>query len=94
MKIYNKINQKSFLIYGLGKTGISSLKFLKKQKVKKIICWDDNKSLRRKFNIKDKFIDSIKREINSVDFIVMSPGINFRKSIPSVILANAFLQTC
>ena len=53
MKIYNKINQKSFLIYGLGKTGISSLRFLKKQKVKKIICWDDNKSLRRKFNIKD-----------------------------------------
>ena len=81
MKIYNKINQKSFLIYGLGKTGISSLRFLKKQKVKKIICWDDNKSLRRKFNIKDKFIESIKREINSVDFIVMSPGINFRKCI-------------
>ena len=35
---------KSFAIYGLGLTGKSVIKFLKKNKVKKIFTWDDYKT--------------------------------------------------
>ena len=42
-----KINlkQKSFLVYGLGITGISVIKYLKKNKVKNLFVWDDFKRI-------------------------------------------------
>ena len=43
------LKNKSFLVYGLGLTGQSVLKFLKKTKVKNIYLWDDNINLRKKF---------------------------------------------
>ena len=39
----------SFLVYGLGSTGYSVIKYLKKKKVKNFYVWDDNKKLRGKF---------------------------------------------
>ena len=48
------LKNKSFLVYGLGLTGQSVLKFLKKTKAKNIYLWDDNISLRKKFNFKRK----------------------------------------
>ena len=66
---------KSFAIYGLGLTGKSVVKFLKKNKVKKIFTWDDYKT-KTNFKLKKKF----KKNLNIVDFIVVSPGINIQKS--------------
>ncbi|MDC1095927.1 UDP-N-acetylmuramoyl-L-alanine--D-glutamate ligase [Pelagibacteraceae bacterium] len=74
----NKIIGKKFAIYGLGLTGISTLKYLKKLKVKKIFIWDDNYQIRKKFKIKSnkkKFL----LNLNKIDYIVVSPGINISK---------------
>ncbi len=75
---------KSFAIYGLGLTGISTFNFLKKNKVKKIFTWDD---FIYKKNIlkKKKFVNSL----NLVDFIVISPGINLKYSkLKKIIFKN------
>ena len=66
---------KSFAIYGLGLTGKSVVKFLKKNRVKKIFTWDD---FSRKNNLKQK--KRFRLTLNSVDHIVVSPGININKS--------------
>ena len=47
------LKNKSFLVYGLGLTGQSVIKFLKKTKVKKNYLWDDNINLRKKFNLRE-----------------------------------------
>ena len=73
------LKNKSFLVYGLGLTGRSVLKFLKKAKAKNIYLWDDNISLRKKFNLRENN-HSIKRKFSEVDYIVLSPGISLRKS--------------
>ena len=53
--IFSKIlKNKSFLVYGLGLTGISAIKFLKKIGVKNIFLWDDSTEIRKKYNLKDK----------------------------------------
>ena len=66
---------KSFAVYGLGLTGRSTINFLKKNRAKIVFSWDDyiNKS---NFKFKNKF----KTNLNLVDFIVVSPGINIKKS--------------
>ena len=68
----NKIKNKNFFIYGLGKTGESALKFLKKENVKNLISWDDFKKIEKKIDVKS--------ELDNSDFIVLSPGINLRKT--------------
>ena len=52
--ILSKLSKKNFAIYGLGITGLSVLRFLKKEGIKKINLWDDDSSKRNKFNIKNK----------------------------------------
>ena len=71
-------SNKKILIYGLAKSGLASLKFLKKKK-SKIYCWDDNILVRK--NISKKNLLNYKRDIkdNFFDFIVVSPGINIRQ---------------
>ena len=66
-----KFKNKSFAVYGLGLTGKSVVKFLKKNKAFKIFTWDDyiNKS---NLNQNNKFKDNL----DLVDYIVISPGIN------------------
>ena len=61
---------KKILVYGLGKTGISSYIFLKKNN--KVFLFDDNKktSINKKNIIKTHF-----------DYILISPGINIKKCI-------------
>ncbi len=69
------IKDKSFAIYGLGATGKSALNFLKNKKTKKIITWDDNfKEFKKK---RRNFFFS---EIDKVDYILISPGINIDNS--------------
>ena len=75
MKISKPIKDSSYLIYGLGLSGNSVLKFLKKKKVKKIYTWDDKKNQNDK-----KKINLFKKRLDEVDFIVISPGINIQKT--------------
>ena len=59
-----KFKNKSFAVYGLGLTGKSVVKFLKKNKAFKIFTWDDyiNKS---NLNQNNKFKDNL----DLVDYI-------------------------
>ena len=73
----NFYNKKIF-IYGLARTGISTLNFLK-NKGNKLICWDDKPKIRKKIN-KNFLLKSTKQlNKNLFDFIVISPGINKNK---------------
>ena len=83
MKINKPIQENTFAIYGLGLSGSSAFKFLKKKKVKKIYTWDDKK-LKNKEN-SNSFI----KALNIADYIVISPGINVKKTkFKSVLTKN------
>ncbi len=68
----------SFLVYGLGSTGYSVIKYLKKKKVKNFYVWDDNKKLRGKF--KYKKVKNLKKTLEKVNYIILSPGISLKKT--------------
>ena len=72
------MNKLSYLIYGLGKSGNSVIKYFKKKKIKSYYVWDDNYKLQRKFYIKKS--QNIKKVINNVDFIVLSPGVSLENT--------------
>ena len=40
-----KLKELSFLVYGLGSSGQSVIKFFKKNKIKKFKVWDDKKKI-------------------------------------------------
>ena len=64
---------KSFAVYGLGLTGKSVVKFLKKNNIDNVFIWDDF-ILKTNLKLKSRFI----KKLNFVDFIVLSPGIIFK----------------
>ncbi len=68
----------SFLIYGLGSTGESVIRFFKKKKISNFYIWDDNINLRKKHRLKK--IVNLKRSIEQVDYIVLSPGVSLKKA--------------
>ena len=76
----DKINLKkfSFLVYGLGASGSSVIKYFKKKKITNYFIWDDNLNLRKKFKFKNTL--NIKGIFKKVDYIVLSPGISVKKS--------------
>ena len=80
MKSQIKLNQKSFAIYGLGKTGVSVIDYLNKLSLKNYIIWDDNKNLKKKWKLNKKKEKKFFRLLNYVDFIIISPGINITKT--------------
>ena len=71
------MQDKKILIYGLGKSGLSSYLFLKKNN--KVFLYDDNKKIFHNKGI-NKLLIKLKN-INKInfDFIVISPGINIKK---------------
>ena len=73
METNKPIKKNTFAIYGLGLSGISVNKFLKKKKVKKIYTWDDKNNFKNK-----KKFNSFYKALNKVDYIVISPGINIK----------------
>ncbi len=75
-----KINLKkySFLVYGLGFTGKSVIRYFKKNKISKYLVWDDNSKLRKDFKTNKVF--NLRNDLEKVDFIVLSPGISLRKT--------------
>ena len=64
--------EKKILIYGLGKSGISSFKFLKD--LAQIYLFDDNLKINKLLN--QKFISLSEIKKMKVDIIIISPGID------------------
>ncbi len=75
MNNIHNFKKKNFIIYGLGKTGKSTLEFLKRKKIKKVITWDDSSKIKNNINKKRFLI-----ELNKAHFIIISPGINIKKT--------------
>ena len=75
---------KKILIYGLGKSGISSYKFLKNKAL--VYLFDDN--FKTNFKLKNKLINF--KEISQIKFdkIIISPGIDISKCKLSKFLNN------
>ena len=72
--IKNIFIKKKILIYGLGKSGLSSYYFLKKNN--NLYLYDDDKKVIKDKKIKKIFIRPENIFKNNFDFIVISPGIN------------------
>ena len=71
-----KLKESSFLVYGLGLSGLSVIKFFKRNKINNFQVWDDNqKKLFKKYQTKN-----LKKTLNQVDFIILSPGISIVKN--------------
>ena len=68
----SKLKELSFLVYGLGLSGQSVVKFFKKNNIKNYEVWDDKK----KKLFKDRRAKNLKETLDKVDYIVLSPGIN------------------
>ncbi len=71
--------KKKILIYGLGKSGFSSYKFLKNKNTLNI--FDDNKILNQNSDIKKKLIKYNDIRNKDFDYIILSPGININNCL-------------
>ena len=76
MRLNIKFKELSFLVYGLGASGISAVRFLRKNKIKDINVWDD----KQKKIFKSYKAKNLKNTLKKVDFIVLSPGISLIKN--------------
>ncbi len=84
MFLNSKLNKLSFLVYGLGLTGQSVVKFFKRNKIKNYTVWDDND----KKLFKNKRTNDLKKKLGEVDLIILSPGISLKKSKYKKVLIN------
>ncbi len=73
----NNFVKKKILIYGLGKSGIASYFFLKKNN--NVFLYDDNKNIKKDKKFFKKIINIKKVNKIDFDFILVSPGINIEK---------------
>ena len=76
-KSENIFFKKKVLIYGLGKSGLSTYQYLNKKSI--LYLFDDNKKLIKKKQIKKRLIkykDVISKEL---DYIIISPGIDLNR---------------
>ena len=71
-----KLKELSFLVYGLGSTGISVINFFKKNKVKNFKVWDDDK--KNLFKIYRSH--NLSKTLKEVNYIVLSPGISLARN--------------
>ena len=74
-----KYENKRIAIYGMGITGFSAAKTFKKLKAK-VFCWDDNKKIRKKIKNYNFKLDKFWLNQESMDNILISPGIDINKS--------------
>ena len=70
---------KKILIYGLGKSGISSFKFLKKKN--QVSLFDDNNKIKLNNYTKKNLISLGLIKKIKFDLIIISPGINNKKCL-------------
>ena len=75
-----KYQNKNIAIYGMGLSGCSAAKTLKKMKAK-IYCWDDSSKIRKKIKFSNFPINKfwLIDNKNLIDYIVISPGIDINK---------------
>ena len=76
-KISKIFFDKKILVYGLGKSGISTFHFLKKKN--KVFLFDDNNKIKTTTQIKKKLLTVKKVFQTRFDFIILSPGIDRNK---------------
>jgi UDP-N-acetylmuramoylalanine--D-glutamate ligase len=74
---FNIFINKKILIYGLGKSGISTFNFLKKNN--QVFLFDDNKKKSLKNFTKNKFISFNQIKELKFDLIILSPGIDINQ---------------
>ena len=70
-----RLKNKSFLVYGLGSSGRSVIKFFKKKQFKNFKVWDD----KEKKLLKNYRAISLKKTLKQVSYIVLSPGVSLIK---------------
>ena len=76
MLLTPKLKEHSFLVYGLGLTGSSVIKYFKKNNIKDFKVWDDKqKNLYKNYRPKN-----LKKCLNQVDYIILTPGISIKKN--------------
>ena len=70
MVLSDKYQNKKFAIYGMGLSGISAARMLKKKKAK-ILCWDDSSKVRKKIKKLNLPINKfwLNRNKNFIDYI-------------------------
>ena len=71
-----KLRELSFLVYGLGLSGRSVIKFFKKNKINNFKIWDDD----QKKILKNYRPKNLTKTLNKVNYIVLSPGISLVKN--------------
>ncbi len=76
MSQIHMLREQSFLVYGLGSSGASVIKFFKRNKIKNFKVWDDEK-INSFVKYKAKNLD---KTLEIVDFIVLSPGVSLIKN--------------
>ena len=70
-----KYQNKKIAIYGMGRSGCSTARALKKLKAE-IFCWDDNSNIRKKIKNLNFPLNKFWLNQNFMDNIVISPGID------------------
>ena len=70
------LRELSFLVYGLGLSGCSVVKFFKKNKIKNFEVWDD----KQKNTFRKSRTNNLSKSLNQVDYIVLTPGISLIKN--------------
>ena len=78
MVTLRKYQNKKLAIYGMGLTGCSAAKALKKLGAK-VFCWDDDIRIRKKIKNLNFPFNKFWLKKNLVDNIVISPGIDINK---------------
>ena len=73
-----KYQNKKIAIYGMGITGCSAARALKRLKAK-IFCWDDNKKIRKEIKNLNFPLNKFWLNQKKIDGIVISPGIDISK---------------
>tara|TARA_Y100000287_G_scaffold185980_1_gene191084 strand:- start:119 stop:1420 length:1302 start_codon:yes stop_codon:yes gene_type:complete len=79
---------KKILIYGLGISGISSFKFLKRRN--DVYVYDDDRNIELRDNVKKYFIRLNQIKKKDFDLIILSPGININRCKLSSFLKKNF----
>jgi len=80
--------KKKILIYGLGKSGLSAFKYLKKNN--ELYLYDDKKVDNKSKEVKKKLIKYEEIKKKKIDYIIISPGININKCRLSKFLKKNF----
>ena len=68
----NNLKELSFLVYGLGQTGKSVVRFFKKNNINNYKVWDD----KNKYFLKKKRTSNLTETLRKVNYVVLSPGVS------------------